>query len=156
MPSVNEILDQVAGAEARLEGLLEAIRDGSPDGGVRLLTYNLRRRCSRLRLALEKLYPGEQEAAAGVPFRGRVLPLSGAVERLAAAAPEAATSALLLETALAHSKAMTAMYGELLQQELPCDLGAALQALRERELKDAGMLRKMIETNFPEAPAARP
>lgn len=153
MTSVNDMLDQAAEAEARLESQLGTIRDTSPDGGVRLLTYNLRRRCSRLRLALEELYPGERDAAARVAFDGKPMANPDASDHLKETQPESVASLQLLEAAVEHSRAMTALYGDLLQHDLSTDLAASLQALREREQKDAGMLQKMIDTKYPELPA---
>mgnify|MGYP001828494589 CR=1 FL=1 len=152
MTSVNDMLDQAAQTEARLETQLGTIRDASPDGGVRLLTYNLRRRCSRLRMAIEELYPGERETAALVDFEGKPLANPGATEPLEEAQPESVTSLQLLEAAVEHSHAMSALYADLLQHDLSTDLAAALQALREREQKDAGMLQRMIDAKYPELP----
>ena len=143
-----ELLDRAAEFEQRLERTYAALRDGSEDGGVRLLTYYLSRHRAHLTQALEGLSPGQVERIRRIRLKYDIA-FDPEQDFGSTGAPPAQVKARqLLEAAVSYDERLVSLYRGIIGQPLMEEARAFVEALVRLEEKDIIMLKKMIAMDY--------
>ena len=148
MVTVGELLDRVMDFESQLTAYYAAIRDGSSDNGVRLLTYYLARHGRRQRDAVSSVAPALWQGLRAMELDQDQSPGGADGLRLPDVAPAAVMGEALIDAAVQYDRELIALYRAILKQPLDGEVHAAVEALIRQEEGDIVMLKKMLAMHY--------
>ncbi len=145
---LGDLLDRAADFEQRVARCYAAIRDASPDHGVRLLTYYLARQGRRQGQGLEGLDPEQKDRIRAIEIETDIQFEPAKAFQAIDTPPEALVDTALIDAAIRYDRQLITLYRSILQQPLPDEAHAALEHLVEIEERDVVKLEKMMATHY--------
>ncbi|MBT3295940.1 MAG: hypothetical protein HN919_02925 [Verrucomicrobia bacterium] len=145
---LGDLLDRAADFEQRVERCYTAIREASPDNGVRLLTYYLARQGRRQGQGLEGLDPAQKERIRAVEMETHIQFEPSRAFHVIDTPPEALAGITLIDAAIQYDKQLITLYRGILQQPLTDEACDLLKTLLEIEERDIVKLETMMATHY--------
>jgi hypothetical protein len=146
--SIEELLDRARQFEERLEKYYAAIRDGSRDNGVRLLTYYLSRHRRHLQQALESFTPEQLARVGKIKLKYDIVFYPEKEFTLIKTAPEEVRGQELLEAAVNYDLELVNLYKSILRQPIGPEGTQAVECLIRVVERDIVMLKKILATHY--------
>jgi len=145
---IAELLKRAGEFEERLGQYYAAIRDGSADNGVRLLTYYLSRHRRHLQEALRNFDASALEQMGRIKLKHNVEFQPEKDLQLMSLPASAVKGRDILEAAVNYDTTLIDLYRKILQQPLHPQACEILESLIRVEERDIVMLKKMIAMDY--------
>ncbi len=145
---IAELLRRAGEFEQRLGQYYAAIRDGSADNGVRLLTYYLSRHRRHLQDALKNYDAAALQQVGRIKLKHDVEFQPEKDFPLMSLPPSAVKGRDILEAAVRYDTILVELYRRILRQPLAPAVSEMLEGLIRVEERDIVMLKKMIAMDY--------
>ena len=145
---IAELLKRAGEFEERLGKYYAAIRDGSADNGVRLLTYYLSRHRRHLQEALGNFDPSALEQVRRIKLKHDVEFQPEKDFQLMSLPPAQVKGKDILEAAVQYDTTLVDLYRKILRQPLHSSASELLESLIRVEERDIVMLKKMLAMDY--------
>lgn len=145
---IADLLKRAGEFEERLGNYYAAIRDGSQDNGVRLLTYYLSRHRRHLQEAVKGFSAASLEQIGKIKLKHDVEFQPGKDFSLMKTLPAQVKGRDILEAAVEYDATLIDLYKRILIQPLHQEARVLLESLIRVEERDIVMLKKMIAMDY--------
>ena len=145
---LGELLDRACQFEDRLASYFAALRDQSPDNGVRLLTYYMSRHRRHQRDVLSQLTPDLLKHIREIEVRHDIT-FQPETAFHALKIPHAEiTGKQFLDAAVRYNETLVAIYRQILDEPVNEEARKVIESMIHVEERDMVMMRKMMAMHY--------